>query len=213
MKTGNYNNSGSHWHHTESIKKSLKPALLEALVILSIHQCSSIYWQPKHNSQGPQTMGDKFKWKHKPLKQTVKTSNGIFMGTQRKWKNIYFPLLTSPCWLCPVPSGPVQQTGPKSPDLKPRGLLEVNRFILYFPFSGVDFGIGNTGLSSRHHSPFPTTFLLSCSPFPHSLFILHFFPQGNVDVSFNSQVKTNVNMYFSPFTLIRSSPAAVPMQC
>lgn len=105
------------------------------------------------------------------------------------------------------------QTGPKSPDLKPRGLLEVNRFILYFPFSGVDFGIGNTGLSSRHHSPFPTTFLLSCSPFPHSLFILHFFPQGNVDVSFNSQVKTNVNMYFSPFTLIRSSPAAVPMQC
>lgn len=158
-------------------------------------------------------MGDKFKWKHKPLKQTVKTSNGIFMGTQRKWKNIYFPLLTSPCWLWHV-------RWPCAFRARSANRTQITRFETQraawskqVPFSGVDFGIGNTGLSSRHHSPFPTTFLLSCSPFPHSLFILHFFPQGNVDVSFNSQVKTNVNMYFSPFTLIRSSPAAVPMQC
>lgn len=132
-------------------------------------------------------MGDKFKWKQKPLKQTVKTSNGIFMGTQRKWKKHLFStanvsLLVVACALALCLQGP--QTGPKSPNLKPGGLLEVNRFILYFPFSGVDFGIGNTGLSSPHHSPFPTTFLLSCSPFPHSLFILHFFPQGNVRAFF-----------------------------
>lgn len=51
-----------------------------------------------------------------------------------KVKNIYFPLLMSPCWLwhvhwlCAFSS--TRQTGLKSPSLNPRRVFEVNRFTL-----------------------------------------------------------------------------------
>lgn len=98
----------------------------------------------------------------------------IFQGMfhTEKVKNIYFPLLMSPCWLWHVHwlrAFSSSQTGLRSPNPNPQRVSEVNRFTLYC-------SILQCRLWHQHRRIFISTSIISLIPFMFSFLAQSHYP-------------------------------------